>query len=179
MINELSVHPKPTNKNAKIAFYILLAISACVTVVYLIVDTYRGIIGLGALIFITAAVLIYTKYLSCEYYYDVTTDSRGPVFVVRQAIGKRMSTLCRIDIASIVKVQKETAQQRRAHKTPTGYKRYNYLPTLIPKQTYRLTSTSRYEKAEIVVEISDEFATLLMEYANEARELIRLSDDEI
>lgn len=178
MIRDISVHAKPSNNNAKLLFYILLVLTAASTVVYLAIERYKGVVGLVALVFVTALVFVYNKYLSSKYYYDVTTDSLGSIFVVRQVIGKRQSTLCKISLSGIVKITKETAEERRAHKTPAEYRKYVYTPTLSPKTGYRITSVSRYEKAEIVVEISDEFAALLSEYAEEARNIEMISEDE-
>ena len=67
-------------------------------------------------------------------------------------MGKRESTLCRIDVADIVSVTHETAAERRSHKTSAGYLKYVYTPTLMPKATSRLIVEGQYEKAEIVIE---------------------------
>jgi hypothetical protein len=69
-----------------------------------------------------------------------------------------------------VKIEEETPKQSREHKTPYGFKKYSYLPTILPKVAYRMTSVSRYEKAEIMIEASGEFINLLRSYAAEARE---------
>ena len=110
-----------------------------------------------------------SKYLASVYYYDITKDVNGtPIFVVRQVMGKRESTLCRIDIADIVSVAHETADERRGHKTPAGYLKYVYTPTLAPKETSRLTVVGRYESAEIVIE-SRLYAEHLMELSRKIR----------
>ena len=169
MIKEFTVHPKPANKNARIAFLVAILISALGFVAYFSVDRYKGIVGMAALMMLTTAILFYTKYISPEFFYDITTDSEGtPIFVVRQLIGKRQSTLCRVDLADIVSVVKQTAEERKAHKTARGYTAYVYTPTLMPEITYLLTVTSRYEKTEIRIEGTDELAELLLNYAKEA-----------
>ncbi len=178
MISEITSKIKSANNNARIAFGILLSAAAATFAVYFIIDRYKGLVGLAGIILITAAVLIYTKYVSAEYYYDVTHDSQGyAIFVVRQITGKRQSTLCRIGLSEIVKVEKETRSERRAHKTPMGYRKYVYTPTLFPKDTYRLSTASRYERSEIIVEITDSWADMLREYAAEAR-IIENAEDE-
>lgn len=176
MINELSVHAKPSNNKAKVAFWVLIGLAAADFVAYLLMRAFEvqksGLIGMLALVFITAAVLIYTKYVSPKYYYDITYDSDGTaVFVVRQIIGKRQSTLCRIGLAEIQRIDRETPDERRTHKTPFSHKKYVYLPTLRPGVTYRLTTRNRYEQAEILIEISDEFSNLLLDYVKEAKEI--------
>ena len=132
----------------------------------------RGLVGLLALAVITAAILIYTKYLSPVYYYDVTHDSDATaVFVVRQIIGKRQSTLCRISLVDIASIDLESRAERRKHKTPYGYRKYNYLPTLVPEKTYRIIHRSRHESSEIVIEAPDDYAEMLTAYVGEAKAL--------
>lgn len=179
MITEISARAKAKNNNAKILFFVFLILSAAATVLYLTVEIKRSLVGLVALIFITAAVFVYTKYVSSEYFYDVTFDyNRNPVFVVRQRTGKKDTTLCRMDLYAITAVQKQDKKQRSEHKTKYGYLKYNYTPTISPDETYLITVVSRYEKAEIRIEATEEFANLLLSYAAEARELRANSEAE-
>ena len=92
-------------------------------------------------------------------------------FVVRQQTGKRQSTLCRIPLNEILRVEKQSRQQRREHKTPYEVKKYAYLPTLDPDEIYRITTSGRYERAEILIECSEGFAKMLTVYSAEARQL--------
>ena len=69
----------------------------------------------------------------------------------------------------IVKIEKQTRDQLRQHKTGNEMKKYSYLPTLDPDQVYRITTSGRYEKAEILIESSDEFANMLLSYSTEVR----------
>ena len=69
----------------------------------------------------------------------------------------------------IVKIE-EDAKARGEHKTPYGFRKYSYLPTIDPQKSYRITSMSRYEKAEILIEASGEFINLLRAYSAEARD---------
>ena len=173
MISEFSARPKPTNNNAKYAFISSLCIALSVFVFSLTLEKYRGVVGTVSLLLLTFALFIYTRYIAIQYFYDVTFDSEGKaIFVVRHRIGKRDSTLCRIDLYSIKKIEKETKEERRAHKTPVGYLKYVYSPTLFPSVTYRITAISRYEKSEIIIECPGEFANTLELYAKEAAENI-------
>lgn len=170
MIKEFSVHPKPQNNNAKIACMTFVLIAALGFVVYFQIEKYKGIIGIFALLALTTGILIYTKFISPEFYYDITFDaSETPVFVVRQVIGRRQTTLCRIDLADIEKIEREEKAERRKHKTPSGTRKYIYAPTMFPKEIYRITAKSQYESAEIIIECSEEFSNLLKEYSKEAR----------
>ena len=170
MINELSVRPKPRNNNAKIAFLIAILVSGAGFVTYFVMDKYRSIVGMFAFMMLVTAILFYTKYISPVFCYDLTNDSEdNPLFVVRQIIGKRATTLCRLDLANIISVEYETKAQRKLHKTPTGTRKYVYAPTMFPPDIYRITAQSRYESSEIIIECSEEFAQLLRKYSEEAR----------
>ena len=169
MMKEITVRPKPQNSNAKIAFLITLFISFAVFGVYLAIDRFRGVVGMFALLSLVTAILFYTKYISPVFCYDLTFDSEdNPIFIVRQITGKRQSTLCRIDIADIKSIKKEKRAEMRAHKTPAGYRKYVYAPTLFPPEVYRITVIGRYEKSEILIECTEEFAQYLLSCASEA-----------
>ena len=177
MIRELSVRPKPKNNYARGLFICLLATALGVFILYLNAEKYKGLIGLVIIALVTGAVFVYTKYVSQSYAYDITYDSEGSaVFVVRGITGKRQSTLCRVDLHSITAVKKETREQMKAHKTEPGYRRYVYTPTLFAPEVYRICVLSRYEKAEILIECTDEFCEYLLSASAEARELY--SEDE-
>ncbi|MBQ7325875.1 MAG: hypothetical protein IJW93_00155 [Clostridia bacterium] len=171
MIREFSVKPKPSNNKARAAFIISMMLSFALILLSTLIESYKGIIGLGGVAFLTIAMVFYTKYISPIWFYDITFDSDGtPVFVVRQQIGKRQTTLCRIALCEIVKIDRENSHARREHKTPAGVIRYSYLPTLDPKDSYRITTSARHERAELLIECSEEFAGLLQGYSVEARE---------
>ena len=172
MIREFSIKLKPTNNKARTVFVSCMIAAFLLIMLSTLVELYHGLVSLVGMIFLVAAVTVYTKYLSVVFYYDITLDSEGtPLFLVRQTIGKRQTTLCRIGLAEIKKVEKEDRSARKAHKTPTGFRKYAYLPTLDPDVVYRLTSVSRYEKSELIIEISDELAELIRSYSLEAAQM--------
>lgn len=178
MIREFSVKPKPSNNKARALFIILMLLAFLLILISTLIDSYKGIVSLLGVISLSLALVIYTKYISPAYYYDITFDSGGlAVFVVRQLVGKRFTTLCRIALSDIVRVEKESAKERREHKTPMGVVKYSYLPTLDPAESHRITTSSKYEKAEILIEASDEFAGLIRSYSLEERERVRLEDE--
>ena len=179
MTSSFSIRPKAANNNAKIVFAITLFISAVIFTFYFFMDKYKGVVGTVGLFVLVTAILIYTKYISPSFCYDVCPDSDDTsVFIVRQVIGKRITTLCRIELADIASVKRETRPEYRAHKTPKGYKKYVYAPTLFPSEIYRLTVLSRYERAEIIIEISEELAELFRSLIIEAKTLRGESADE-
>ena len=170
MIKELSVRPKPQNNNAKIltgAFFTLFAIAFLVS---MRISRFSGVVATAAMFLLVSALLVYTKYVSVSFCYDlVNGENDEGLFVVRQTLGKRNQTLCRISLRDIVKIEKETRQQRRAHKTERGVMRYSYTPTLSPAVSYRIFVKNRYESCEIVIEGNDEFIELITRYSEDER----------
>lgn len=178
MINELSVSPKPQNRSAHICCAAFMSCFALCVVVYLSLDVYKGVVGLLSLVFLTVGIMLYTRYISVKYYYDVTFDENSKaVFVVRQLVGRRQTTLCCIYLSMVTSITRETKEERKAHKTPLGVRKYNYTPTLIPDLTYRIFSKSRVETCEICVEISDEYARLFAEYVEEAKAIAKIAEE--
>ena len=179
MIKDFSVTPKPQNKNAKIlmcAFFVLALISVVITI---FIDKYKGVVGMVTLASLTTAILVYVKYVAVTFHYDIVAEGVDePLFVVRQTVGKRNATLCRVAFADIVKVEKENRAERRAHKSERSVARYVYTPTLSPLVSYRIKVSSRYEKAEIIIEGSDELCEMLGSIAVEARRARALEDEE-
>ena len=119
--------------------------------------------------FLTACVFLYTKYVSTTYYYETKIYDEEALFIVRKLVGKRSSTLCRISYAEILSIKKESREEQKKHKTPAGTVKYLYTPTIFPSTVYRIQSRSAYERAEIVIECSDELAALIDTWASEAR----------
>ncbi|MBO5907796.1 MAG: hypothetical protein J6Q85_06575 [Clostridia bacterium] len=170
MIGEFSTKASPQNSNAKTVFFVLMALSAVFTLFYLLADRYKGLLGLAVMIFLVSAVYIYTRYVGVQYYYDLTHDNTGEaVFVVRRQVGKSSSTLARLGLSEISSVKRENRAEAKAHKTPYGYRKYFYTPTLMPSETVRLTVISPYESSEVIIEATEEYEKQLTRYIKEAR----------
>ena len=169
MINEITVRPKAKNKKAHVICLLFLLLAAAVTVVYLMVDTYRGAVGLGAAAMIAAAIYVYTKYIGNEYSYDVVVSNGTPLFLVRQTVGRRSTLLLNIHLSSIREVRRESRDERRMHKAEADVRRYVFTPTVFPSEVYRIISAGIGERCEIIIECTEDFASLLMRYAEEAR----------
>ncbi|MBO7196830.1 MAG: hypothetical protein J6V80_05875 [Clostridia bacterium] len=172
MISEFSVKAKPSNNKARILFIACMMSSFAFITISTLIPIYKGLVSLTGVAFLCAALILYTKYIAPIYYYDIILGGEGePLLVVRQQTGKRYTTLCRIFLSEIVKIEKENDEQRRAHKISGDTLKYSYLPSLCPSESYRITTVSSHERAEILIECSDEFADLLGRYSNEAKEM--------
>lgn len=178
MIREFSIKAKPSNGKARTLFILCMLLAFGLVMISAIIDSYKGIVSMAAVAFLSLAIVIYTKYLASTYFYDITFDSEGtPLLVVRQQTGKRHTTLCRIALFEITKIEQENAKQRREHKTPFDTKKYTYLPSLNPDLSYRITAWGKYEKAEILIEVSEEIASMLSTYSTEAKSYQMIDDE--
>ena len=165
MIREFSIKAKPTNGKARKLTATLFILCAILTVVYLAIPTYKGIVGFFILVLITAAVFLYNKYIASVYYYDLTFDHTGEcVFVVRQTVGKKVSTLARLSLSDVTDVSVIDSAAYKKLRTPLGYRKYVYLPTVSPATVCVMTVISPYESATVAIELSQEMANLLKEY---------------
>ena len=171
MISEISVSPRPSNNKARHLFFILMILTVTAAAIYLSIQNYKGLVGLGCLVFLVGAIYIYNRYMATKYYYDVMIDTAGtPLFVVRSVVGKRATTLCRVELSSVIGITTITAEERKNHKAPDGFVKYYYTPTMSPDRITLVTVSSRYEHAEISIEASDDFIGLLRAYVTEAKE---------
>ena len=170
MIREFSVRPVPKNKNARILFFSILGSAAAAVILAYFLESYKGIVQLGALILLVAAVLVYTRYIGAVYSYEVTFDSdETPIFVVCQFSGKRRTSLCRVDLADVVDIEVLTNAAYRAYRTEPGVKRYNYTPTLNPPEVHLMRVRSHTERADVLLELSSECRDTILSYAACAR----------
>ena len=170
-IIEFTYRPVLNKKPAVTMLFGFLAVSALLVVASVISPYYKGVISLFAVFGLCASVLVYTKYIVCEYAYVVAYDNGdNPVFIITRRTGKSVTTLCHILLSEITDIEKETREQRRKHVTPNGMKKYNFAPNLFPADTYRIKAKSRYNSAEFVIEGNDEMAARLLEYSALARQ---------
>ena len=175
MIREFSINPKPENNKARIFTAVLGTLGAFIFGVSMFIELYRGVVALVGMLFIVASLTIAVKYLLSELTYEITSADGEWLLVVGQRSGKRYTTLCRVSLASVVSIKKTSAKEKK--KPLAEYSRYTYIPTLMPDTYYEMTVSSRYEKAKVSLQLTDEMAELLLAYAEEAR-LLSPDEDE-
>ena len=177
MIREFRINPKPENNNARVMVTLLGVVGAVVFCVSTFIEKYRGLVALVAMAFIVAALTIAVKYLLSEYTYEVVDADGEWLFVVGQRSGQRYTTLSRVELASIISIERTEAKKRE--KPSKDFACYSYIPTLMAESFYVMKIVSRYEKAEIALQLTDEMASLLRSYAEEARALSAYDDYEV
>ena len=169
-IFEFTFRPKPDKKPAAIVFGILMAMGAAIVIASAVAEKYKGVISLGAVIVLCAAIYIFVRYLVSDYAYALVFDNNGlPNLIVTRKIGKSVTTLFAIPVSRIQAARGESAEDRKRHEAPFGTKKYNYCASLNPDKTYRLSAAGREGRAEIVLECTPAVADRLVEYAAIAR----------
>ncbi len=178
MIHPFDYTAKPQNKLGQRAFYLTLLLALALGFLSVTVTRFRGVIALLAIVCSVVAMIFFTRYVIAEYTYTVMIDRDGePIFVVTSKTGKRISTLCRIALADVRKIEREDRKARASHKTPKGYLKFHYLPTFLSPSSLRLTEVARGERAEITVEMNEAAEAALRENCAVAASM-RRSDDE-
>ena len=171
MIGEFSVHARSSNNKAKTVVSVCMASALACLAVYMLVDSYRSLVGIAFLLFIVVGVFFYTKYMAAEYFYDVTVGADNkPLIVIRQRTGRRFTTLARADLWAIRRIERYSREQMKSYKTDVGVVKYVYTPTFMPETVLVLSIRSRYERADIVIEATDEFRDFLLRAVTEANE---------
>lgn len=155
------------------------AVAAVTGVMSVMLTSYRGVVGMFAIGAITTGILMYTKYVSVKFYYDILTEGYDePLFIVRQLVGKRQVTLARVYLADVSEIVRESKAERKAHKRDRMTRLYVFGPTLSPDVSYRMYVKSRLEASELLLEGSEDFFEMLRGYVTEAKEIRAKIDEE-
>lgn len=171
-ILEFTFKPVPNKKPAITAFTVLLALGATAAFASILAQSFKGLISMVAVVFLCAAVYIFTRYIAAEYAYVVACRGQeGPMLIVTKRVGKSVTTLFNMPLYRIQKIEAETAKERRKRKIPAGTQHFNYTVTLFAPSGYRIYAKSRYASSEILIEGTKQLADRLMEYAEIAASL--------
>ncbi len=172
MMQDVHIRVKAQNSYARVAFYTFLVLTFAVFAASYAMGRFRGVMQLGAFFCAVTAVLLYTKFMAPMFAYDLMTDNDGvPVFVVTQTIGRRMTTLCRIELADVVSVRLCLMKEAKAQKIEGSVHRYVYMPTLLAQTVCVVRTSGRYERAELFLEGGDGFVSMLNEYVAHAKQM--------
>lgn len=170
MVSEFSVHAVPSNKKALSVVRGAIISSALCLIACFFIRSYQGIVSIVAVAFAAVAILFYTKYVTAEYIYEIINDHDGTaLFVVRMRTGRRESTMLRLPLYSITSLSRECGEQMRKQKPDAKIPLYNYCPSFRPDSTVKISFRSRYDSADVYVEISDELCAHLSSLAEGER----------
>lgn len=178
MIREMHMRVKPQNNYARIAFFVFFFLTFAVFGISYALEFYRGLLQLGAMCCLVTAILLYTKFIAPIYQYDILLDVNDvPVFTVCQTTGRRMTTLCRVELADIRTADILTREQRKAQKADPSVRHYVYTPSLFPATVCVVRVEGRHERAQLVLEGTQEFASFLLEQAELARQICHTTEE--
>ena len=189
-MNEIIVKPKPQNEKGKRVFLIALIACALTFILSLILPKYAGIVQLVSLILLCISLYFYNRYVGTVYTYELMRDESGDAhFIVRQEVGKRSTTHCRMSLANLRAARRMTKEEireykrRRTSRTPSADASsnvptpepnvgvYYYGPTFQPESLCLLSFRGRVERADIFIECSDELLAHLLSLSSDMRAL--------
>jgi hypothetical protein len=160
MAKEMSVSVKSATNMARYVLYGLSATTAIFIAAAYFASAGSGLLWTVALIFATAGIYVYNRYVCSEYYYTITDGAR-PTLTVDMRVGKTVRTQARVDISSITEVKLMSAEEVRKYKCERGVVRYSYFPTMRPSSLLLISVRSVHEDADIFIEADGEFAEAL------------------
>ncbi|MBQ3015757.1 MAG: hypothetical protein IJD79_03145 [Clostridia bacterium] len=162
---------KANKQRAFPLFFTVLLVSSVLVVLSMMVEKYSGLVSLGAVVGLTASVMIYQRYITSDYGYVVTDGGEdNAVFLVTKRIGKRSSTMAYLPLYAVTSIQKFTKEELKQHKSDKTAKRYNFAPTFGPDFVYIVFAKTPNGDFELVLECIPEVADRLLEYSRYAKE---------
>ena len=161
MINEMTYFAKAKTKTAKYVLFGLLGTAMLLIAATYLAKRYSGIIWVLALGFITATIYVYNKYVASEYRYEIVNCDSKPAFTVSMRVGKTERTMVRLDLCDVTEIRKMSRDEYRSHTCEKGVLKYSYFPTMFAQEVYFVCVRSEYEKADLFIEIDEEFASKL------------------
>ena len=169
-IYEFTYRPVAEKRPAAVVFGIIMAMSLVIVIASESAEKYKGVISLAAVILICAAIYIFVRFLASDYAYILIFDNNGlPNLIVTKTVGKSVTTLFTALITDIQDIKAESPEERKKHRTPSGTKKYNYTVSLIPGTVYRVYTSGKEGKSEILMEFNEAVRERLLEYSAIAR----------
>lgn len=156
---ELQYSPKRKSKTPEwILTACVVLMIACV--VFLAFGVGKKLIW--QMLFLLAAVVIIwvvTRYMMTGYTYEI--DRGAGCFIVTQRQGRRLTCLCRLDLALLYRVRR---YESRDDNTP-GAARYAYCISPKPEESYLLFFREEEKTISVRIEAAGDFITQLMDIA--------------
>ena len=166
---DFTYRPKTRVREGRLVMLGLLIISALLVIASVISPKYKGVISLFAVFALVGVIFVYTRYLAPQYAYAVMTSGEGEaLLVVTKNVGKSLSTLAMIRLYEITDV---TPVLSEGDKEPLrGERKYNFCPSMKPEQIWAVRSADRYEKRLFLLEVNEQVAKRISDYAKLAKE---------
>ncbi len=175
--------PTPQNKKAAILVSLLFSLA--------LLSIVGSMAGLGPqslwqsafLILVSLSMFFWLRYFSTKYIYTVTDAYGTPMLIVTGVQGKRISTLCRVELYRISDIDiiadAESEEGKRAgarFKTATA--KYSYMATVFPRSLQVLYGTEGGQPFAVRIEADEGFLSVLKEQIERAKREKPTEDEE-
>lgn len=156
-------------KRAFPLFFVLIGISVALVISYMISPKYRGVIGLVAICAMTAAMMVYLRYVISDYTYSVREGEDNQAFLIfTKIVGKRQSMMGCVPLYAVQSIEKFTKEELKAQKIDKGTQKYNFAPTFSPDVVYAIRAQKGSVKYFVVLEGTDDLRNRILEYSRYA-----------
>ena len=156
-------------KRAMPLFFTLITISFALVAVSMFITKYSGVVSLGAIGTLTAAMLVYIRYIISDYTYSVREGELNQAYLIfTKIVGKRQSMMGCIPLYAIKSIEKLTKSELKKQKVEPVTHKYNFAPTFSPDIVYVIKAETRTAKYHVVIEGTEELRARLLEYASYA-----------
>lgn len=169
-IVEFSYRRLAEKKRAFPLFITLMTVSFALAIVSMFIPKYSGVVSLVAMGTITAATLVYVRYIASDYTYSVREGSDGRAYLLfTKIIGKRQSMMANIPLYSVKSIERFTKSELKQQKIDRGACKYNFAPSLTPDVVYVIKAEANSVKYNVIIEGTEELRARLLEYVSYAR----------
>ncbi len=170
MKQDVRYTPKRQNKRPVILVSIL-AVIAVICLVFMMLKMGKQLLfQIGFLLAAVAMIFIYTRFLSSTYTYTVNFEDN--LFVVTQRTGRRVTTLCRLDLSALYRVRPYETDDEVEDKHGS---RYNYCVSFRPAVSYLCFFDDGDHIVSVRMELDDSFYGMLCRIAED--NAARLAED--
>ncbi len=161
-MQDIRYTPKRQNKRPIILVSILTGVCILCAVFMMLNIGRQLVFQITFLIAAAAEVFLFSRFLTASYTYTVSFDHN--LFVVTQKVGKRIHTLCRLDLNALyrVRVYEEDDQVEDKH---AG--RYNYCVSFRPAVSHLAFFDDGEHIVSIRMELDDSFFGMLCRIAED------------
>ncbi len=166
--------PKPQNKKAALLVSLTAALGLLSIIGSMTGWGRQSLWQSAALLFICAALFFWLRYLSIKYVYTITDAYGAPMLIVTSIQGKRISTLCRMDLyrlSSIERIEDAESEEGKAAlaRFRSAAAKYSYMMTIAPKRLQILYGQEAGQSFAIRIEADEDFLSALSQMAAEGK----------
>ena len=151
------------------ALFTLIGVSAVLVIASMITPKYSGVVSLVSICTMTAAVMIYVRYVVSDYTYSVREGENHQSYLIfTKVVGKRQSMMGCIPLYAIKSIEKFTNDELKQQKIDKGTHKYNFAPSFAPDAVYVIKAKTRTVSYFVVIEGTDELRDRILDYTKYA-----------